>query len=275
MNVPGFSLGSFKIYWETLLERSNFSAHLISFAETNIVAQILNLLINRGILEEVDNPCDLVLHPVIGIPKKDPGKLRLVIDFRALNKLFRLIPFDIKDRAKVIREIPEDACYYTVIHIDDAFFEIKINDERLRGFFGVHILGKYYRFTALPQGWKKSPAICQITCESLLGSECRPFARIYMDDMIILSRTIEEHWHHANTVLKKLQSFGIQIAWSKMVVCQAEIKYLVIKFSQAGLTPSPEILEKLNKLGSVDCSKISNWRMVQGLFHQYHRFGPR
>ena len=35
---------------------------------------------------------------MIVIPKKEEGKLRLVIDFRELNKLFSSIPFDITDR---------------------------------------------------------------------------------------------------------------------------------------------------------------------------------
>ena len=59
VSAPGFSLNSFEIYWETLLEMSNFLAPLISFVETHVAAQFLNLSIHRGILEEVDNPCVL------------------------------------------------------------------------------------------------------------------------------------------------------------------------------------------------------------------------
>ena len=55
--------------------------------------------------------------------KKEEGKLRLVTDFRALNKLFSSIPFDITDRQKLIRDIPDDAKYFTVIDIKDAFFQ--------------------------------------------------------------------------------------------------------------------------------------------------------
>ena len=147
-----FSLNSFKIYWDRLLERSNFAVPLMSFAEKPVVERFLQLLINRGSLEEVTDPCKLVLHLEIVIPKKEEGKLRLVIDFRALNNLFNSIPFDITDRQKLIRDIPDDAIYFTVIEIKDAFLQIKTQDERLRDFFGIHVLGKYYRFSRLPQG---------------------------------------------------------------------------------------------------------------------------
>ena len=80
VSTPGFRLDSFKIYWDKLLERSNFMAPLISFAKRKVVEQFLRVLIHRGILEEVANPCKLIFHPVIVIPKKETGKLRLVID---------------------------------------------------------------------------------------------------------------------------------------------------------------------------------------------------
>ena len=70
VNLRHFGLDSFKIYWDRLLERSNFAAPLMSFAEKPVVERFLQLLINRGILEEVTDPCKLVLHPVIVIPKK-------------------------------------------------------------------------------------------------------------------------------------------------------------------------------------------------------------
>lgn len=63
-------MDSFKLYWDKLLERSNFMAHLISVAERIVVVKLLHVLIHKGILEEVKYPCNLVLHPIIVIPKK-------------------------------------------------------------------------------------------------------------------------------------------------------------------------------------------------------------
>ena len=165
---------------------------MISFAEQPIMEQFLKICCHRGIMERVLNPCELVLHPVIVIPKKEKGKLRLVIDFRALDLLFSLVAFDLRDRTKLIREIPETARFYTVIDIKDAFFQIQIGDSRLRNFFGIHILGRYYRFMCLPQGWENSPAICQIVFESILA-DFRYFCRLYMDDVVIFNDNLDDH----------------------------------------------------------------------------------
>ena len=275
ISTPGYLLDNFKIYWDKLLERSNFVAPMISLAERATVEVFLKGLVHRGILEEIQNPCKLVLHPVIVIPKKEKGKLRLVIDFRALNKLFNLISFDIRDRQKLIREIPENAKYYTVIDIKDAFFQIRIDDSKLRNFFGIHILGKYYRFTCLPQGWKNSPAVCQMTYESILGYNFRSFCRLYMDDIIIFSETLDQHWEHVNKVLTCLQQNNIQIAWSKMELARDSVEYLGIEYTKDGIRPARHILEKLQSLISIDCNQLQNWRSVRGLLNQFQRYGPR
>ena len=68
------------------------------------------------------------------IPKRGMGNLRLVIDFQALNKLFCLISFDVSNREQIMREIPEDARYLTVIYIQDAFFQFRIKDKSLSNF---------------------------------------------------------------------------------------------------------------------------------------------
>ena len=52
------------------------------------------------------------------------------------------------------------------------------------------------------------------------------FSRLYMDDIIILSHTLEDHWVHVSKVLPKLQENNIQIAWSKMEIAQRRTEYL-------------------------------------------------
>ena len=70
-----FSPDSLKTYWDKLLGRSNFTSPFISFAEQSVVENFLRVLICRGILERVENPCDSVLHPVIVIQKKENSQM--------------------------------------------------------------------------------------------------------------------------------------------------------------------------------------------------------
>lgn len=191
-----------------------------------------------------------------------------------MNKLFSSIPADIADRQNLMREIPEDVTYFSVMEMKNAFFQVKIHCERSRYFFGIRVLGKYYRFHSLLQGWKNSPAMCQTTYEAPLGAELRTLARLLFDDILVFSRTVEEHWNHVRQVLRNLKQDGIQVAWSTMDICKTDFPYLGMRVSEDQNFSSPAILNKLFDLISVYCSKISSWRTVQGLHNQYHRFRP-
>ena len=248
---------------------------MISNVEKATVGRFLRTMVQRGIIEIAPHPAACVFHPVIVIPKAEQGKLRLVIDFRGLNLMFSNLAFDLKDRTKVIRSVSSRARYFSSIDIKDAFFQIKIGSPTIKNLFSIHLMNRCFRFCRLPQGFKLSPYICQLTFESILMPECEDFLVIYMDDLLIFSETVEEHWRHVNTVLTILQRESIHIGWNKAKFCQTSIDYLGVTFSESGIRPAREIEEKLVKLVDMDCTKKSNWQVVQGLLIQYIRFGPR
>lgn len=77
VSTSGYRLDHFRIHWDRLLERSNFIAPLISFDERPIIELFLKRLVHRGILEEVNNPCQMVLHVFMVIPKNEKGKVAI------------------------------------------------------------------------------------------------------------------------------------------------------------------------------------------------------
>lgn len=272
---PRFSLEAFKLHWLEGLQHGNFPSPLITQAEQQDVDNFLSQCITKGILEEAPEPSRLMLHPTILIPKKQPGQLRLVVDFRPTNRMFSPFPFDITDRATLLRSIPSGMHYFTVLDISDAFYQIRIDTSTLRNFFGIHIRNKFFRFTRLPQGWKNSPSICQMVYQSILGDLLNSCTCIYMDDILIYSQTLADHWKHLNMVLKKLHTFRVRLNWAKATVAQPAVEYLGILISHRGLQPSKDILSKLSCFIQADLTTTSHWQKARGLLLQYQHFGPR
>ena len=114
-----------------------------------------------------------------------------------------------------------------------------------------------------------------MTYESILGYNFRSFCRLYMDNIIIFSETLDQHWEHVNKVLTCLQQNNIQIAWSKMELARDSVEYLGIEYTKDGIRPARHILGKLQSLISIDFNQLQNWRSVRGLLNQFQRYGPR
>lgn len=270
-----FCLDQFPLHWDQSVERRNFHAPMISQAETSKVQQLVDAMVARGVIEVAPIASQCVYHPVIVIPKKDPNKLRFLVDMRGINLFMNDLGYDMKERSKIVQSVPGSARVFSSLDIRDAFFQIHIKGSHLRNLFGVHLLGQFYRFTRLPQGLKISPTVCQLVYENILFPECSSFCVVYMDDLLIYSENSNQHWDHIRTVFQILQKYKIQLSPAKAQLCQHEVEYLGVIFSYGKRHPSPKILEKLQVLTSMNLDDQDVWKTCQGLLIQYVNYGPR
>jgi len=65
------------------------------------------------------------------------------------------------------------------------------------------------------RGWKK-----------VLGSDVRSFSACYVDDIVIFSKTFEEHLRHINLIFKKVTTAGFTINALKCKFCQPQMNFL-------------------------------------------------
>ena len=86
--------------------------------------------------------------------------------------------------------------------------------------------------------WAKenSPAVFQRAMETCLEGIRDDFVVPYMDDLIIYSKTFEEHVENIQTVLQRLKSFGVKLKASKCTLFQKKVKYLGRIISKNGYT---------------------------------------
>ena len=66
------------------------------------------------------------------------------------------------------------------------------------------------------------------------------FAMAYLDDVIIFSKTFEEHLEHMETVFSRLRDAGMKLKMSKCDFLKREVNYLGHVVSATGIKPDPE-----------------------------------
>jgi transposase InsO family protein len=200
----------------------------------------LHQLLAAGIIRRSHSPW---ASPVVLCRKKD-GKLRMCIDFRALNDR------TIKDSYALprIEEILDSLSgneYFSVLDMKSGYHQVELEEEhKERTAFTVGPLG-FYEFNRLPFGLSNSPATYQRLMEECLGDLNLTICFIYLDDVIIFSRSYEEHLDRLQQVFDRLRATGFKLSPKKCSFFKRKVKYVGHIVSGEGVEPDPEKIERV------------------------------
>ena len=105
-----------------------------------------------------------------------------------------------------------------------------------------------YEFLRMPYGLCNAPATFQHLMQNCLGELNLIYALIYLDDMIVYSKTEEEHLVHLHTALEQFMEHGLKLKPSKCNFFRTEISYLGHKVSVAGMELGTEGLKGIAEI---------------------------
>jgi hypothetical protein len=153
-----------------------------------------------GILEVSQSPYGA---PNLFVPKPNGRGLRLCVDYRALNSI------TVKNRCTILRidnllDAVAGSSYFTLLDLTLGYHQILISEEdrpktAFRTPFG------HFQFKVLIEGLTNAPATFQTVMNSILHPYIRKFVVVYIDDILIFSKSEAEHQAHVRLVLKVLK----------------------------------------------------------------------
>lgn len=184
-------------------------------------------LLENGMITESTSP---FASPVTMQFKKDglsstKIKTRMCIDFRLLNKILvpESQPFPLIDE---IIPCIRDCEWFSALDINAAFWSIPIrkSDRHKTAFITRH---GHYEWRSMPFGLKVSPAVFQRVLSGILKRRnLSNFAVNYLDDILIFSRTFEEHVKHIQLVITAIYEEGFRLNFKKCNFATPTIQYL-------------------------------------------------
>ena len=142
--------------------------------------------------------------PIIVVPKGDGGK-RLVIDYKALNKVTRKFVWPMPKVEDIFSQL-NGAKYFSTLDLRAGYHHIGLTTDSIPKTAFTSPFGKY-EYVKVPFGLAQAPAYFQELMTGVLKD--LPFAMAYLDDIIIYSSTPEEHLEHIRTVFKKLRNANV------------------------------------------------------------------
>jgi hypothetical protein len=175
--------------------------------------------------------------PVLFVKKKD-GSMRLCVDYRALNEV------TIKNKCPLPRiddlfDQLKGAKYFSKIDLGARYYQLKIWSEDVLKTALVTCYGQY-EFTVMPFGLINASAYFMNLMNKVFMEELDRFVIVFIDDILVYSRSAEEHGQHLKVVLEKLRAHQLYVKFSKCEFWLQKVSFLRHILTVEGVAVDPE-----------------------------------
>lgn len=205
--------------------------------------------------------------PILLVKKKD-WAWRFCVDYRQLNSI------TIKDKhpLPVVDELLDElagACWFTKLDLKSEYHQIKLAcTDEFKTTFKTH--QGLYELKVMPFGLTNAQATFQSIMNRMFEAYLRKFVLVFMDDILIYSKTLEEHIIHIKQVLQILSDNQFYIKASKCEIAKPQLEYLGHLISGNGVATEPS---KISAVSAWPIPKIvKQLRGFLGLTGYYRRF---
>ena len=244
-----------------------------SFEDQDEIQKQCTELLRNGMITQSSSP---FASPVTMQFKKEglcatKVKTRMCVDFRELNKIIipESQPFPLIDEILVKTR---GCSYFSALDINAAFHSIPIreSDRYKSAFITQH---GHYEWRSMPFGLKIAPAVFQrILSGIFLRKNLTAFAVNYLDDILIFSRSFEEHLRHVQRVIDVIFEEGFRLNFKKCNFAMSSIPYLGHILGPNTVQP---LLDNLIAIQAFPIpSSRKNIRQFLGKVNFYRKFIP-
>ena len=205
----------------------------------------------------------------VTVGKKD-GSLRLYQDYRPLNSITVADPYSMK-RIDDTLDLLGEASFLTKLDLAKGYYQIPMVDVDIPKTAFSTPFGKF-EYVRMPFGLRNAPTHFQ-RCMDIVLSQLFDCSSAYIDDVIIFSRSFEDHLVDLDNVLSALSSHGFTIKPSKCVWAARSVEYLGFEVGKGKLSV-PEA--RIQSISSITLPQtIKQLRSFLGTIGYYRRFVPQ
>ncbi|UYV84292.1 hypothetical protein LAZ67_X001765 [Cordylochernes scorpioides] len=219
-------------------------------------------MLNNGIIRPSNSPWASPLHLV---SKKDES-LRPCGDYRRLNAVTLPDRYPIP-RLDDFHHILKGTRVYSKIDLCKAFYQIPIAEEDKPKTAIITPFG-LFEFNVMSFGLRNATATFQRFMHEVLRN--LDFAFVYLDDILVASKTEEEHYSHLETLFSRLNSYGLRINLSKSKFLVQEIDFLGYLITSHGVKPLPTKVKAI--LEYKKPKTVHELRIFLGMLNFYRTF---
>ena len=221
-------------------------------------------LLEKGVIRASSSPYS---SPIVLVRKKS-GEIRLCIDYRRINSITKRDSFPLP-RIEECLDALGGSKYFSTLDLASGYHQVAMaeEDKAKTAFSCPYGLFEYNR---MPMGLCNSPATFQRLMQSVMQEYIFNILLVYLDDLLLYSKTFPDHLKSLETVFARLREVGVKLQPSKCQVAQTKVAFLGHEISAAGIQTDPGKISAIQ--GWKTPSTAKEVRSFLGLASYYRRF---
>lgn len=235
------------------------------FLRNYVKSEIENML-NAGIITSSKSPW---ASPMVLVKKKN-GEHRVCIDYRKLNSQ------TIKDSYPIPRiddylDMLMGAKVFSTLDLKNGYYQIPISEDDKEKTAMITPFG-LYEFNVMPFGLCNAPATFQRVMTRILDKLIGVCCLVYMDDVIVYSKSMESHIEDLKKVMNMINQAGLKLHYDKCSFGQEKVNYLGYVISNNLISTDQNKIKAINQFPLPKTMK--QLKSFLGLANYYRRFIP-
>jgi len=232
--------------------------------QLNTLKTYLDEMLAQGKITHSQSPAGA---PILFVPKPDGG-LRLCMDYRQLNKLTILDKYPLPLMSE-LRDRVAGATIFTKLDLKDGYHLIRIKkgDEWKTAFRTRY---GQYEYKGMPFGLVNAPATFQRMMNKILREFLDQGVVVYLDDILIYSKTHAEHVAMVKKVLSRLMEHQLAVFIKKSEFHVKAVEFLGYIVATDGVTMSTRKVDSIRKWKAP--RSVKEVQIFLGFANFYRRF---
>lgn len=222
-------------------------------------------MLDSGIIRPSSSCWASPLHLV----RKRDNSWRACGDYRRLNTITKPDRYPIPHVQDFSHHLAGKTIFST-IDLTKAFYQIPVAPEDVPKTAVITPFG-LFEFLQMPFGLRNAAQTLQRFLDQIFRDY--NFIWIYIDDILIASKTEEEHLLHLEMVFERLNQYGIVLNANKCKFAVSEVEFLGVSISSQGLQPLPQKVQAIRDL--TEPENLKQLRRFLGMVNFYRRWLPK
>ena len=227
-------------------------------------------MVQEMLTQEVIQPSQSPWASPIVLVKKKDGGIHFCVDYRQLNQVTKLDVFPLP-RIDDTLDLLSGAKYFTTLDLASGYCQVCVDQESQEKTAFITYSG-LYEFKKMSFGLVNTSATFQRLMEVVLNGLARDGCMVYLDDVLVVSRTYKENNDNLAKVFQWLRSAGLTLKPKKCKFAQLEVGYLGHLVSAEGVRTDPAKVTAMMEFPVP--TNVKALRSFLGLTSYYRRFIP-